>query len=51
MQETTTLRHLLEETDRFITCIELVTSRGTLARPRRQAGAGYGPGPSRRSAL
>ena len=31
MRETTTLRHLLEETDRFITCVELVTSRGTLA--------------------
>ena len=31
MQQTATLRHLLEETDRFITCVELVTSRGTLA--------------------
>lgn len=31
MQPNATLRHLLEETDRFITCVELVTSRGTLA--------------------
>ena len=31
MQKTATLRQLLEETDRFITCVELVTSRGTLA--------------------
>ena len=31
MQKTATLCHLLEDTDRFITCVELVTSRGTLA--------------------
>ncbi|NKB65745.1 MAG: methylenetetrahydrofolate reductase [Candidatus Latescibacteria bacterium] len=31
MKKSATLRHLLEETDRFLTCAELVTSRGTLA--------------------
>ena len=31
MEEHATLPHLLQESDRFITCVELVTSRGTLA--------------------